>query len=101
MPSGRQRRDAESWPLVQPHDHLARLLSMRKRFGCVIPQPGGDRNPRVTVDHKRVVRVVDDARKFHLQNSIELLNDWTDFKLVPAYSLSSADFAWQILRKSS
>src|ERR1700733_5125226 len=62
---------------------------MCQRFGRVIPQPGGDRNPHVTVDHKGVVRVVDDARKFHLQNSIELLDDWTDFKFVSPYHRGS------------
>jgi hypothetical protein len=35
------------------------------------------------------VRVVDDARKFHLQNSIELLNDWIDLKLVSSYHRGS------------
>src|ERR1700729_679797 len=74
---------------MQPNDHLTRLLSMDKRYGRVIAQPGGDRNPRVTVDHKGVVRVVDDARKFHLQNSIELLNDWTDFKFVSPFHRGS------------
>src|SRR4051812_16941083 len=61
------------------------FLSMRKRFGCVIPQPGGDWNPRVTVDHKGIVGVIDDARELHLQNSIELLNDWTDFEIISPY----------------
>src|ERR1700746_22185 len=54
---------------------------MSQRFRCVIAQPGGDRNSRVTVDHKGVVRVVDDCGKFHLQNSIKLLNNRTDVKL--------------------
>src|SRR3954454_25296493 len=69
---------------------------MRKRFGCVIAQPGGDWNPRVTVDHKGVVGVVDDARKFHLQNSIELLDDWTDFKTVCPYHRDSPS-SWRPL----
>src|SRR4029077_9723001 len=54
---------------------------MGQRFRRVIAQLGGDRNPRVTVDHKGVVRVVDDCCKFHLQNSVELLNDGTNVKL--------------------
>src|ERR1700720_3287622 len=54
---------------------------MSQRFRRVIAQPGGDRNSRVTVDHKGIVRVVDDCSKFHLQNSIKLLNDGTDVKL--------------------
>src|SRR6266481_4522490 len=33
------------------------------------------------VDHKGVVRVVDDCSKFHLQNSVELLDDDIDVKL--------------------
>src|SRR5580693_5802850 len=54
---------------------------MSQRFRRVIAQPGGDRNSRVTVDHKGIVCVVDDCGKFHLQNSIKLLNDGTNVKL--------------------
>src|SRR5215813_13472144 len=54
---------------------------MSQRFRRVIAQPGGDRNSRVTVDHKGIVRVIDDCGKFHLENSIKLLNDGTNVKL--------------------
>src|SRR6516225_9505593 len=54
---------------------------MSERFRRVIAQPRSDRNPCVTVDHKGVVRVVDDCGKFHLQNSVELLHDGIDVKL--------------------
>src|SRR5438046_1765192 len=35
----------------------------------------------MAVDHKAIVRVVDDCSKFHLQNSVELLDDSIDIKL--------------------
>src|SRR6266550_498308 len=54
---------------------------MGQRFRRVIAQPRGDRNPRVTVDHKGVVRVIDDCGKFHLENSVELIDDGIDVKL--------------------
>src|SRR2546423_703287 len=54
---------------------------MSQRFRRVITQPRSDRNPCVTVDHKGIVRVVDDCSKFHLQNSVELLNDGIDIEL--------------------
>src|SRR6476661_3550315 len=72
---------------------------MRKRFGCVIPQPGGDWNPRVTVDHKGIVGVIDDARELHLQNSVELLNDWTDFEIISPYHRGSPS-SWRPLTGS-
>src|SRR6266699_2848894 len=53
---------------------------MGQRFRRVIAQPRGDRNPRVTVDHKGIVRVVDDCGKFHLQNSVELIDGGIDVK---------------------
>src|SRR4029077_20947212 len=69
---------------------------MSQRFRRVIAQPGGDRNPCVTVDHKGIMCVVDDSGKFHLQNSIELLNDGTDVKLVsPCHSGSPSP--WRFL----
>src|ERR1700730_5213092 len=54
---------------------------MGQGFRRIITQPCGDRNPRVTVDHKGVVRVVDDCGKFHLQNSVELIDSGIDVKL--------------------
>ena len=32
----------------------------------------------MTIDHKGVVRVVNDTRQFHLQNSVEMLNGAID-----------------------
>src|SRR6267142_2590217 len=73
---------------------------MGQRFRRVIAQLGGDRDPRVTVDHKGVVRVADDSCKFHLENSVELLSDRTDVKFESPYHRGSPS-PWRYSRPAN
>jgi hypothetical protein len=81
MAGRRQLCDAKSRPAVHPHNHLARFLRVCQGFGGVLAKPGGYWNAGMAVYHKGVMRVVDHARKFHLQNTVKLLSHPVDIEI--------------------